>query len=423
MSAGIGTPRLSARPRRPERPAGLLSLGVIVLVLSLIPYLCGYLLAQPETSFLGALNNIGDLSQYLAAIRQGSTGAWHYTNQFSPDNARHLFIYTPYLLVGHVSLGLSPAAAFNVMRLFCAAAALYALASFCRLFIGPFALRACWLFVVLAGGLYWLALPLSAFVPGLIDPASLTAPELSPLITMLVSPHESLGLAAELMGFFFILRAAGADGPLWAENRPRAVDRAGKARLVAGAAASFFVLALSYPFLLPTVGLVLFVYAAIAARSAWNARIAAAMPKRRLRASEVFLAELRTIVIALIPAGIVGVYYLNVFRWDPLWSHSGMAQVGRPDFGVLLFAFGALAIGAYSGARRLLALRLSGGDATAAAWAWFPLIWAIVNFCTLTLPIWQQGRQALGLTVPLALLSFLSLAGPRVVTDGMRGAL
>jgi hypothetical protein len=147
------------------------------------------------------------------------------------------------------------------------------------------------------------------------------------------------------------------------------------------------------------------------------------MPKRRLRANEVFLAELRTIIIALIPAGIVGIYYLDVFRRDPLWSHSGMAQIGRPDFGVLLFAFGALVIGAYTGSRRLAALRLSGGDAVPAAWAWFPLIWAIVNFCTLMLPIWQQGRQALGLTVPLALLSFLSLAGPRVVTDGMRGAL
>jgi hypothetical protein len=39
------------------------------------------------------------------------------------------------------------------------------------------------------------------------------------------------------------------------------------------------------------------------------------------------------------------------------------------------------------------------------------------------LPIWQQGRQALGLSVPLALLSFLWLAGPRVVSDGMRGTL
>jgi hypothetical protein len=147
------------------------------------------------------------------------------------------------------------------------------------------------------------------------------------------------------------------------------------------------------------------------------------MLRRRLQASEVLSAELRVIAIALVPAGVVGLYYLDVFRWDPLWSHSGLAQVGRPDVGVLLFAFGALILGAYAGSRRLLALRRSGANGVPAAWAWFPLIWSVVNLCTLMLPVWQQGRQALGLSVPLALLSFLSLAGPQVIPNGMRSGL
>jgi hypothetical protein len=423
MSATASATRVAAQPQRAEEPAPLGGLGTLVVLISLLPYLCGYLLSPPGKTFLGALNNIGDLTQYLAAIRQGAAGAWRYTNQFTPDHARPLIMYTPYMLAGHFSLGLSPAFTFQALRLVCAGAALAAMAGFCRLFVGPYALRAAWLFVLLAGGLYWLALPLSAFLPGLVNPSALTAPELNPLITLLISPHESLGLAAELAGFVCILRASGAVEPLWSDARPRPSPPPRKAKLVLGAAVSFLVLALSYPFLLPTVGLVLLAYAAAIARGAWNSKLVAATPKRRLRAGGVFAAELRTIILALVPAGLIGLYYLNVFHRDPLWSRSGLTAIGRPDLGVLLFAFGPLAIGAYAGARRLQAVRLTGGDAIPAAWAWFPAIWALVNAATLLLPFWQQGRQALGLTVPLALLSFLALAGPQAVSGRERVSL
>jgi hypothetical protein len=66
---------------------------------------------------------------------------------------------------------------------------------------------------------------------------------------------------------------------------------------------------------------------------------------------------------------------------------------------------------------------MAGGDAIPAAWAWFPAIWAGANAATLLLPIWQQGRQALGLSIPLALLSFLALAGPQVAAGRERVAL
>src|SRR5579871_6317331 len=112
MSAAASTPpRLAgAQPQRMEQPGRLRGLAMSILVFTLIPYLCGYLLSPPGTAFLGALNNIGDLSQYLAAIRQGSGGAWRYTNQFTPDHAQRLVMYLPYIVVGHLSLGLPVAA-------------------------------------------------------------------------------------------------------------------------------------------------------------------------------------------------------------------------------------------------------------------------------------------------------------------------
>lgn len=423
MSAIAGAPRAPhVLPREAPRPPRMIGIALIVLVVSLIPYLCGYLLSPPRRVFLGALNNIGDLSQYLAAIRQGSSGAWRYTDQFTPDRARPLLMYLPYTLAGHLSLGLSPAAMFQILRLGCAALLLTALARFCRLFVGAHTLRIVWLFTLFAGGLYWIALVLSPLGLHLVDPASLTAPELCPLITVLISPHESLGLAAELLGFTALLQANGAAEPLWSEERvSRGPQRSRRCALAA--AGWFLVLALSYPFLLPTVGLVCLAFALVDARFARLTRPAAAAPRRQMQARGVFVTDLRLLALALAPAMVIGLYYARVFHSDPLWSRSGLTAVGRPDIGVLLFGFGPLAIGGWLGARRLMALRRDYGSGVPLAWAAFPLIWAAVNAGTLLLPIWQQGRQALGLTVPLALLSFLAFAGPRAVVYGGRVAL
>jgi hypothetical protein len=404
----------------PGRPGRIFGLGVLTLALSLVPYVCGYLLAPQGKTFLGALNNTGDLSQYLAAIRQGSQGAWRYTNQFSPDHASRLLMYMPYLLAGHLSAGLPAEAVYQITRLLCGALLLYAIAQFCSLFVGRSAVRACWLFVVLAGSLYWLALLLSGIAPRQIDVVALTAPELSPSLTLLNSPHESLGLAAELMGFVCILRATGVRHPLWSMQKALPFTMRSRSNLIACAMGWFFVLALAYPFLLSTVGFVLPAFAVVAARSAWYTRPAAAAPKKTMRAGEVFLSVLRPTIVALFPAGLLGLYYVAVFRDDALWSHSGLAHVGPPSIGLILFAYAALAVVAYGGVRTLARMRLPGSDPVSLASAWFPVIWSVANLCTLALPIWQQGRQDLGLSIPLALLGFLWLAGPGGVTDGIR---
>jgi hypothetical protein len=415
VSSVARLPHAAVGERTTTHLAQIQRLALVVLTLTTIPYLCGYLLAPRGMTFLGALNNVGDLSQYLAAIRQGSSGAWRYTNQFTPDHATPLLIYTPYLLAGHLSFGLSPTIVFQILRLTCAGLALAALADFCRLFVGPFALRATWLFALLAGGLYWLALPLSGFLPWLVNPPDLTAPELNPLITILISPHESLGLAAELFGWSCLLRAEGAVTNLWFSERPRLIDHSQTRQQLALAAASFLVLALSYPFLLPTVGCILLGHAVVSARTVRHSRPLGARRKSQMRTGEVFMLQLRRLCLVLFPAGLVGLYYLRVFHDDPLWSHSGMTQIAGPDPAMLLFAFGPLAVVAYTGVVKLRAWRITGENAMPAAWFWFPAVWAVANMATLLLPLPQQGRQALGLSVPLALLSVLALAGPQKI--------
>jgi hypothetical protein len=411
MRASAAPPRASASPARTVQQApGIAGLGVVVVLATLIPYLCGYLLSPPHRVFLGALNNVGDLTQYLAAIRQGAAGAWRYRNQFSPDDATPVLMYFPYILIGKLAIGLPGQAAFQLLRILSAAACLAALARFCRLFVGARALRAAWLFTVMAGGLYWLVLLLPPLGVHLVEPAQLTAPEFTPLITLLVSPHESLGLAAELTGFLLFLKGIGAPEGIWTAMRPGPADmRTPDTGRLLGASLAFLVLALSYPFLLPTTGLVLLATVLVNALGARHTRPMTATRKRRLRTGNVLAADLQRLVLVFLPAGLIGVYYWGIFDHDPFWSHSRLASVSAPEPAVLLFAFGPLAIGAWFGARRLRRWRIR-GDSVPFAWAGFPLIWAVVNACMLLLPIWQQGRQALGLSIPLALLTFLALA-------------
>jgi hypothetical protein len=136
----------------------------------------------------------------------------------------------------------------------------------------------------------------------------------------------------------------------------------------------------------------------------------------------VFASQVRLTAIALLPAGLIALYYLDAFHRDPLWSRTGMAYVNRPDPMVLCFAYGPLVLAAWAGCRTLAAMRRAGGDAAPSAKVWFPLTWSLTNGVALLFPIWQQGRQALGLSVPLALLAFLWLAGPRAAS-GIRPAL
>jgi hypothetical protein len=412
MRATAAPPRISARPiQAVQRAPGVAGLGVAVVLATLIPYLCGYLLSPPHRVFLGALNNVGDLTQYLAAIRQGAAGAWRYTNQFSPDRATPVLMYFPYILIGKISLGFSGQVAFQVLRILSAAACLAALARFCRLFVGAQALRTAWLFTLMAGGLYWLVLLLSALGVHLVDPVRLTAPEFTPLITLLVSPHESLGLAAELLGFLLFLRGMGAPDGVWTAMRPDFAETQRPVRgHLLGAAGAFLVLALSYPFLLPTTGLVLLATVVVNALGVQHTRPLTATRKRRLRMGDVLITDLQRLILVFLPAGLLGAYYWRIFDHDPLWSQSRMATISAPDPVVLLFAFGPLVAGAWGGTRRLRRWRIR-GDTVPFAWAGFPVIWSLVNACMLLLPIWQQGRQALGLSIPLALLTFLALAG------------
>src|SRR5919202_5168539 len=64
-------------------PLGVYVLAAVALALAVLPYAAGYLAAPRGMIFLGALNNLGDTGQYLAALRQGTEGHLLYVNQYT----------------------------------------------------------------------------------------------------------------------------------------------------------------------------------------------------------------------------------------------------------------------------------------------------------------------------------------------------
>ena len=75
-------------------------LAVLALVLAVLPYAAGYLAAPHGRIFLGALNNLGDTGQYLAALRQGTEGHLLYVNQYTSLRVAPVLIYPLYTATG-----------------------------------------------------------------------------------------------------------------------------------------------------------------------------------------------------------------------------------------------------------------------------------------------------------------------------------
>ncbi len=214
-------------------------LAALALLLATLPYVAGFAAAPGGTVFLGALNNVGDTGQYLAAIRQGMGAAGGasrllYVDQYSSLRVAPVLMYPFYTAAGLVfsPWRLPVMAVYQLLHVFAAVALLCALWRFCRAVspsaspVLPYALA------LFGGGLYAPALLLSGVVRLPIAPVALTAPELSIFTTLLISSHGAAGLAAQLWALTGYLR--------W--------RRHGRARDLAALALGGLALGLCYPF-------------------------------------------------------------------------------------------------------------------------------------------------------------------------------
>src|SRR5579883_2835245 len=99
-------------------PRAVRLLGLAALLLAALPYLVGFLAAPRGAVFLGALNNLGDMGQYLAALRQGAEGHLLYVNQYTSLRVPPVLIYPLYTAAGWLlsPLHLAPLAAYQLLH-------------------------------------------------------------------------------------------------------------------------------------------------------------------------------------------------------------------------------------------------------------------------------------------------------------------
>lgn len=102
----VASTRIRARSLRWGDAWGLSALTVLVLLLTEVPYLYGYLSAPPDRRFMGILMNVPDTAQYLSWARESSK-AILIENKLTSEPGAAVYFNLFWLVVGRLAGGLN----------------------------------------------------------------------------------------------------------------------------------------------------------------------------------------------------------------------------------------------------------------------------------------------------------------------------
>ncbi len=350
--------------------AQVLTISLIVLALTSLPYLLGYALAPADMEFGGLVMNIEDSQSYLAKMFQGAQGRWLYHIPFTPEEHEGAFVGGFYLFWGWVArlLGLPIIYLWHTSRILCGALLLLATYLFIARFLENTSERIfAFLLSVLGSGFGWAALLTGQpFLWGSF-PVDFKMPEAHPFFTILTFPHFSFATAMLLVISLLLLEYL-RRGRLWWSG-------------LAGVAALLLIIA--QPFNVVIVAAVLLAYLALLICSK-------TLPPRRL---------LGLLPLALIPLPLI-IYYCFVFTANPLfraWWEQALTPSPHPLHYLLAYGPFILAI---PGSMALIREKREGLLLVA---------WAIIIPPLLYLPLNPQRRFVAGLHIPLSILATIGL--------------
>lgn len=177
----------------PRRGASLIVVASVLLaLLSAAPYLWAARSSGALYEFAGFLINPLDGLSYLAKMREGWQGSWLFTLPFTANPGPGTFLFTYFLLLGHLArtLQLPLLVTYHASRILAGALLLYtAWVFYNRIGLGPRECRIAWWMTAVGSGLGWIAVPLGAL------PADLWVAEYVPFLAILSSAHFPLALA------------------------------------------------------------------------------------------------------------------------------------------------------------------------------------------------------------------------------------
>jgi hypothetical protein len=186
------------------------SIAVVVVAISSLPYLLGYLSATPDTEFGGFVIDLDDSFSYLAKMQQGVWDGWRYRIPFTPEEHPGAYLYTFYLGLGKLSslLGLSVMQTYHLARLVCGLSLLVMAYIFVSMFLEKRDRRlVAYLLISFSSGLGWLLILVGGpSALRVLAPMDFWWIEAYTFLAILTFPHFTAALTLLLLFFLLALR-------------------------------------------------------------------------------------------------------------------------------------------------------------------------------------------------------------------------
>jgi hypothetical protein len=347
----------------------------IILILTSLPVIVGYLMPDEAYVFTGAAHHSEDVMSYLAKMRQGYEGAWAVRLPYAVESHPGIpLLFLFYTLLGRVArwTGLSLPVLYHTARVVCAAFLLWIAYRFIAfLFPKPGWRWTAFLLATVASGFgVWAVLLAGSFTIGGITPIDLWPLDFYTFALWFLSPHQTLGIAL----FLIILQSVVA---YWETLEPR--------RLIPGFGAAL-VEGVIFPFVPLVYGTTLAI--------AW-------LWERRWRTAPLYTAG-AVILVVILPLPAVINYWFGL-RGHPVWiSFSSQNLTLSPPIWHYILGYGLVGI-----------LALPGGW-----WAWrngargrLAVILVAVSLALAYFPANFQRRLISGAHIPMCALAAAGLHG------------
>ncbi len=348
-------------------------IALIVLLVSSLPYIVGYVSAPPDREFSGALVNVVDYHSHLAKMQQGARGEWRYRLLFTPEDHDGAYLQVFYVALGHLAArtGLPLVTTYHLARLASGFVLLLTAYLFSAFFLRRGAMRrVAYLLICFSSGLGWLVLLLSPTKPGGITPIDFWLNDAYVFFALFTFPHFCLATAALLATFLAALAYF---------RRPRL-----RYLLVGGL--SVLVVAVVHPFAVLIVDAVLAVYWLLlwGVRRRWPGREAAGIA-----------------VIGLVPLPLLAYDYWALQSNAVFQAWQAQNFTPSPPPGYYVLGYGLVLFLACPGAVCVLLRPNQRGL--------FLVAWTVVAAVLAYSPLLLQRRMVEGLHVPLCLLATVGL--------------
>jgi hypothetical protein len=80
----------------------LINLSIVLIVITTIPYVTGYLMESQEWKFTGFLFGVEDGNSYIAKMLNGASGEWLFRTPYTAAEQKGMVAFLPYILMGKI---------------------------------------------------------------------------------------------------------------------------------------------------------------------------------------------------------------------------------------------------------------------------------------------------------------------------------